>query len=146
VIYKTLSVCQPWAFLLVNGIKDVENRVWSTKHRGPLLIHAGVCKSASWKKNQFSTDAALEATYDRLRKLRLPVPKIPKHLESGGIVGRVTLIECVRRPDSESLSYAENPALNSPWFVGPVGWLVSDAEPLPFTPAKGKLYLFDFDL
>jgi hypothetical protein len=37
---KTLSVRNPYALLLCAGIKDVENRGYSTKHRGPLLIHA----------------------------------------------------------------------------------------------------------
>jgi len=34
-----LSVRQPWAWLLLNG-KDIENRDWYTKYRGPLAIHA----------------------------------------------------------------------------------------------------------
>jgi hypothetical protein len=37
---KALSVRQPWASLIMLGIKPVENREWSTLYRGPLLIHA----------------------------------------------------------------------------------------------------------
>jgi hypothetical protein len=37
---KVLSVKQPWASLIVLGIKDVENRFWHTSHLGRLLIHA----------------------------------------------------------------------------------------------------------
>ena len=39
---KVLSVREPWASLMFigAGAKDVENRTWSTKHRGRLLIHA----------------------------------------------------------------------------------------------------------
>ena len=29
-----LSIQQPWAWFIVNGYKDVENRTWSTKFRG----------------------------------------------------------------------------------------------------------------
>jgi hypothetical protein len=36
-----LTIHQPHASLIVLGIKDVENRSWRTRHRGPLLIHAG---------------------------------------------------------------------------------------------------------
>jgi len=36
-----LSIRQPWAWLIVNGWKDIENREWSTRFRGRLLIHAG---------------------------------------------------------------------------------------------------------
>ncbi len=133
---KVLSVCQPWAWLLVNGYKDVENRVWATEHRGPLLIHAGRCQSASWKKNRFADRAALDAVFARLRDLGIAPPKIPEHLESGGIVGRVNLLDCVRQPDNNLLA--------SPWFVGPVGWLVSDATPLPFVPLRGRLHVFEY--
>ncbi len=38
---KALTVLQPWAQLLILGAKEYETRSWKTKHRGPLLIHAG---------------------------------------------------------------------------------------------------------
>ena len=37
---KVLSLLQPWATLVVMGIKQIETRSWSTAHRGTLLIHA----------------------------------------------------------------------------------------------------------
>lgn len=36
-----LTLHRPWAELILAAGKDVENRTWSTKYRGPLLIHAG---------------------------------------------------------------------------------------------------------
>src|SRR5262245_56805148 len=36
-----LSVRQPWAALLVAGLKTVEVRTWPTSRRGRILIHAG---------------------------------------------------------------------------------------------------------
>ena len=38
---RALTVAQPWAWAIVQGYKDVENRAWRTSHRGRLLIHAG---------------------------------------------------------------------------------------------------------
>ncbi|HEY1417902.1 MAG TPA: ASCH domain-containing protein [Myxococcaceae bacterium] len=38
---RAITIRQPWAELIVRGEKDVENRSWRTRHRGPLLIHAG---------------------------------------------------------------------------------------------------------
>jgi hypothetical protein len=38
---KALSIQQPWAWLIVNGYKDIENRSWFTKGRGKFLLHAG---------------------------------------------------------------------------------------------------------
>lgn len=37
---KALTVKQPWASLIVHGGKDVENRSWTTRYRGPIAIHA----------------------------------------------------------------------------------------------------------
>ncbi len=39
---KALSVRQPFAWAIVHGGKDVENRSWATSYRGPVLIHAGM--------------------------------------------------------------------------------------------------------
>jgi ASCH domain len=38
---KALTVRQPWAWAIIYGGKDIENRRWRTAYRGPLLIHAG---------------------------------------------------------------------------------------------------------
>jgi len=39
-VVRALTVRQPWAWALIYGGKDVENRRWRTSYRGPLLIHA----------------------------------------------------------------------------------------------------------
>jgi len=39
---KALSVRQPWAWAIARGHKGVENRSWTTAHRGHLLIHASM--------------------------------------------------------------------------------------------------------
>lgn len=38
---KVLTVRQPWAWAMLFAGKDIENRSWCPKYRGPLLIHAG---------------------------------------------------------------------------------------------------------
>lgn len=38
--YPAITVLQPWASLIVQGIKTLETRNWTTPHRGPLYIHA----------------------------------------------------------------------------------------------------------
>jgi len=39
---KVLTVCQPWASLIVAGIKDVEERSWRTDYRGRLASMRGL--------------------------------------------------------------------------------------------------------
>lgn len=38
---KALTVQQPWAWAIVHGGKDIENRTQAWSYRGPLAIHAG---------------------------------------------------------------------------------------------------------
>jgi hypothetical protein len=39
---KILSIRQPWASLIVAGVKDVENRTWPMRYRGRVLIHSSL--------------------------------------------------------------------------------------------------------
>lgn len=38
---KVITIKQPWATLVAEGIKEYEFRTWNTKYRGDILIHAG---------------------------------------------------------------------------------------------------------
>jgi hypothetical protein len=44
---RALSLSRPWDQLVLAGVKDVENRTWGTRLRGPLIIHA----AKSWDPN-----------------------------------------------------------------------------------------------
>jgi hypothetical protein len=114
---KILVVRQPWAWLIVKGRKDIENRSWRTRFRGPLLIQA----------------AASLPTAEALAEARLRRVKLPARFETGGIVGMVEVVDCVETSRSK-------------WFDGyGYGWVLSAAQPLPFTPHKGRLGLFEAD-
>lgn len=48
---KALTLRQPWAHLIVQGHKTIENRIWRTELRGDLVIHAAKqVDRSSWKK------------------------------------------------------------------------------------------------
>lgn len=111
-IIRALSIRQPWAWLITNGPKDIENRSWFTKFRGPVLIHAG---------QRFDQDCYY---YLSIMFPDLVIPTNPIDFECGGIVGQATITDCVRLSDS-------------PWFSGPHGFLLVDRKPLPFRPCKG---------
>lgn len=115
-----LSIRQPWAWLIMNAGKDIENRCWPTRFRGRVLIHASKgCTRAEWE------DADLFAAM-----VGAVAPPVLSDLERGGIVGSVEIVDCVSR--SESC-----------WFVGEFGFVLRDPRPLPFIPFKGSLGFFD---
>jgi hypothetical protein len=61
---KALSVCQPWAWAIVHGIKTIENRSRPTRHRGPLVIHAS--KSRRYSKGDYSELLPTLPPFDQL--------------------------------------------------------------------------------
>jgi len=121
-----LSIRQPWAWAIVHAGKRHENRSWSTAYRGPIAIHA----SKWWSAKQV-VDTFKELLDDGLVP---PGPKLtPRMLldATGGIVGTARIVDCVEKSDS-------------PWFVGPFGFVLDDVKALPeIIPCKGALGLFN---
>jgi hypothetical protein len=126
---KAISLKQPWAWLVVNGFKLIENRTWPTAFRGRVLIHA----SKQWDKDSFPIFGTVSGAF-RLVRSELPYPEqMPAHwedYETGGIVGEVNITGCVEESDD-------------PWFFGPFGFVLKDARPLPFVAFPGKQQFFD---
>ena len=117
---RALSIRQPWAWLVVNGYKDIENRTWSTEFRGRVYIHAG---------QRMVTD-----DYPEQREhISGAGIVIPAKLARGAIVGEVTITGCRSSSDS-------------PWFCGPYGFLLEDPvayeHPIPY---RGQLGFFAVD-
>lgn len=122
---KALSIRQPWAWLIVQGRKDIENRSWATRYRGPLIIHAS--KGMTREEFDHTFIFAVNAC-----GFRGHFPRF-EELERGGIVGALRMVDCVRPS-----------AASSPWHMeGQHGFLLADARPLPFVPMNGRLGFFD---
>lgn len=81
-----LSMHQPWASLLVKGIKRVEGRSWYTPHRGRLWI------AATGKRPSTQEVSELQATY---RLLLGKDVEFPNDYPSGCLLGCVDLIDCL---------------------------------------------------
>jgi hypothetical protein len=120
---KVLSIRQPWAWLIVNGHKDIENRNWPTNQRGRILIHA----SKMMTRDDYDACAIFVAGISSIQ--------IPGYndLKRGGIVGQANLVDCVSASDS-------------PWFCGEFGFVLQQAKPLPFQPLNGALGFFSAEI
>ncbi|MEN6536488.1 MAG: ASCH domain-containing protein [Bryobacteraceae bacterium] len=121
---KALSIQQPWAWLIVNGYKDIENRTWDTKHRGEFAVHAG---------NQFNQDG-----YDWVRETfpMIEMPK-PKDFERGGVVGVASITGTIHESCQTHGDWC------GPWFSGPYGFQLRKARPVRFVSWRGQLGFFD---
>jgi hypothetical protein len=125
---KALSIRQPWAWLIVNGYKNIKNRTWPTKFRGRVLIHAG--KGMTHDEYDDVEDFLMFSESPTMQSIRLPSFAA---LERGGIVGVATITGCtpsVRR--------------SSPWHIeGQFGFEIADTRALPFLECKGALGFFN---
>ena len=127
---KALSVRQPWAWLIANGYKDIENRTWSTKYRGPVLIHASA-RRITYAEYDAALDVVIE--YEKRTGRHVDIPGISNFRAApwrGAIVGVATITGCI----VESAS---------PWFSGPYGFTLEAARPLSHRPMKGRLGFFE---
>ena len=116
-----LSILQPYAWLIVHGHKDIENRMWSTGFRGRILIHAG----KAYTRARHAVDVE---DFAETHGIALPAFD---DMPLGGIVGSATIVDCVR----------EHP---SRWKVlDSWGFVLKDPRVRPFVPLRGQLGIFN---
>jgi len=142
---KTLSVKQPWALLLVAGIKDIENRTWKTSYRGRIFIHASGKAANFWDSPQW------KLVHDEINKISINKYEKTTGLFSS-ILGSVEIVDCVLNHESvwaEHFTMKEKKVAGEKFIVEvPVyNWVIANpimfANPQP--NIKGKLGLWDFD-
>jgi hypothetical protein len=115
-----ISILQPYAWLIVNGHKDIENRGWSTGFRGRILIHAGK------KYSRRDHDEYAESLFE---DFGIQLPRF-EDMPLGGIVGSATITDCVK----------EHP---SRWKMADSwGFVLSAQRVRPFVAYRGQLGIF----
>lgn len=132
---KALSLKQPWAEAILFLGKDIENRVWSTHHRGPLVIHC----SKGWDKagDEFLRTHFKDYNRDRAREMR------------GGFYGMMW-VTGVYGFNSTFKNFAHPALKNNIWAFGPWCWTLGNGTDQPKaivlkTPIKGDGRLKFFD-
>lgn len=114
-----ITLRQPWASLVAEGFKPVENRKWFTRYRGELAIHAG--KSCTLQEHK---DAVEFLIANDLVGVILPWERTIR----SAILAVVQMVDCV----------TEHP---SGYFCGPYGHVYSKVQrlavPVPCSGAQG---------
>ncbi len=77
--WRAITIQQPHVAAIFAGLKEFETRSWATKHRGPLLIHAG--RNADVDGMEFAQATTLP-------------PQLLSRGMYGVIVGMVDLVDC----------------------------------------------------
>lgn len=126
---KVITIKQPFATLIAEGLKEYEFRTWKTKYRGEILIHAGK-----------GIDKKAMKKYEHLN-LEYP---------SGCIIAKVELADCIYIDDSiRKLLQKKNQVVYSniiehtEWKG--YGFQLEKVEKIKPIPVNGKLSLWDYD-
>lgn len=131
---NVLTIRQPWAFLIIRPDlihtspareawlrsrlrKDIENRGSRINYRGPLWIHAS-------QTFDFDGWEAVSDSIPELKPALMGCTPGGGFCHTGGIIGRVEVVDCVQH----------SPSL---WFSGPHGWVLEDPLAVPFEKLRG---------
>ena len=123
---KVLTLKQPWATLVSEGIKEYEFRSWKTNYRGKVLIHAG----AGIDKKEM----------ERFKDLNLKYP-------SKRIIAEVEIEECLELDDklNQKIISENNIAYGSKIRTG-YAWKLKNVKKIKSNKEiNGKLGLWNID-
>lgn len=127
---KVITVKQPYASLIAEGIKEYEFRTWKTNFRGKILIHAGksVDKKALEKFSKYNLD-----------------------YKTGCIIAVAEITDCIKIDDRarntlkklNSLVYSN--AINNKEWNG-FGFKLENVKKINPIPINGKLSLWEYEI
>jgi hypothetical protein len=130
---KALTISQPYASLIADGSKFVENRTWPTNYRGQLAIHAG-------KGSQYLTRHEL------------------REYPTGCIIAIADLTSCVRLDFIQEMAATTKrhriiPGSSKSWpevarhkhVEGPWCWILENVRQIEHVPVVGKQGLWNFE-
>jgi hypothetical protein len=139
---KAITIIQPWATLIALGEKRFETRSWTTKHQGPLAIHAG-------KK--------IEKKLCRIEPFRsiLAAHGFDEHnLPTGSIIATARLTGCFKVNENHGtaafldtglhISVRGNEYFFGDFSAGRFAWELTDVKRIDPTPAKGQQGLWNW--
>lgn len=129
-IVKVITIKQPYATLIAEGLKEYEFRTWKTKYRGDILIHAGkgVDKQAM----------------ERCKHLNLEYP-------AGQIVAKVSITDCILVDETVKKELSKKDPIvyygiiNNKSDKINYGFKIENVQKTKPIKVKGKLSLWEYD-
>jgi hypothetical protein len=135
---KTLTIQNPWAGLLILGIKHNETRSWNTKHRGNLAIHSSAKMTADGKRT-------LDWLCKELPDVFFPGSKaMTVCTQLGMVLGTVNVTETVSTNEARQIESLER--LLGDYSANRYYWKCEN--PVMFSapvPAVGKLSIWNWE-
>ena len=129
---RVITLQEPWASLIGEGIKTIETRSWACNQFGELYIHAGLAPIR--RKDTIANAMA--------QKLKGP-------LHYGQIFLKCNLVDCVLIDENYANQIAQENYDNylcGDYTAGRFAWIISDVESIDPITAKGHLSIWNFSI
>ena len=129
---KCLSIREPFASLIKEGVKTIETRSFKTNYRGELYIHASLNK--------------INTKDERINKLLKLIPD--STMQYGKIIVKCQLVDCIYMTDEyiKEIKNNEIEYLCGHYEVGRYAWVLKITEVLKEPiHAKGQLGLWNYN-
>ena len=128
---KVLSIKEPFASLVMLGIKTIETRSWKTNYRGEIYIHASSTKSKIEQKRRNEIFELLPNNY---------------RFNEGYIICKANLTDCIymNKEYIDKIRKDKTNFLCGRYEIGRYAWILDDIEIIDRIPAKGKLGIWNY--
>lgn len=130
---KVLSLTEPYATLIANGIKKIETRSWKTNYRGKLYIHASSTKMSKKSKDN-------KELMDLIRDIQL---------NYGKLVCSCDLVDCIEMTEEFINKVNENHSeyISGEYAVGRYAWILENIKVFSKKiEVKGHLGIWNSDI
>jgi len=123
---KCLSICQPFAELIIQNKKTIELRTWNTSFRGEFLVHAPI----------------------KIRKEECRKLKMEQKFTTGAIIGKAELCDVKKYESLKEIQADKNKHFSSKTVHEKTfGFILKNAKSFRVPISwKGQLGFFDADL
>ena len=130
---KVLTIQEPYATFIMQGLKKIETRSWKTNYRGEIYIHAG-------KSKQFLKTIDNEQILSLVKQ---------NNMNYGKIICKAELVDCIYM----TAEFIKHLKTNYPkeyklgiYEVGRYAWILQNIQQLNIKiTAKGKLNIWTYN-
>jgi predicted transcriptional regulator len=134
-IIKAITLHQPWASFIIDGIKQYETRAWHVNYRGHLAIHA----AKFIPQIDFNTKRESNLFHSLVEKI--------DSSPTGAILGIVKLLDIQKINFSTIDKLSANEKVIGNWGLGRYAWKLDSPIKLPQPiPATGHQGLWNWEV
>ena len=147
-IYKAITILEPWASLIACGAKKVETRSWPTKYRGPIAIHAAKSIKA-WHLNYAQEEPFWSAL---AMQHNITQGKNGIRYNPGCVIAIAELKYCLKINEShvhylkeDQANGVNNEYAFGDYTLGRYAWVLANVRRIEPIPAKGLQRIWNWE-